>query len=84
MARAIALEAPLRPVAAGATSQLSLPRSRFGRRSIIPGFGLTFGFTLAWLSLIVLIPLSAVFIRAAGLGWSEFVATAFSERAWAA
>ena len=84
MARAIALEGPLRPVAAGATSQLSLPRPRFGRRSIIPGFGLTFGFTLAWLSLIVLIPLSAVFIRAAGLGWSEFVATAFSERAWAA
>ena len=41
---------------------------------LMPGFGLTFGFTLAWLCLIVLIPLSAVFIRTAGLGWSEFVA----------
>lgn len=54
------------------------------RKSIIPGFGLTMGFTLAWLSLIVLIPLSALFIRAAGLGWSEFLAVGFSERALAA
>ncbi|HEX8639765.1 MAG TPA: sulfate ABC transporter permease subunit CysT [Allosphingosinicella sp.] len=59
-------------------------RPRFRRRSIIPGFGLTFGFTLAWLCLIVLIPLSAVFVRTAGMGWSDFVATAFSERAIAA
>jgi sulfate transport system permease protein len=42
------------------------------------------GFTLAWLSLIVLIPLSALFIRAAGLGWSEFIAIGFSARAMAA
>lgn len=59
-----------------------LRRSR--RRSIIPGFGLTFGFSLVWLSLIVLIPLSAVFIRTAGMGWSEFVAVGLSERALAA
>jgi len=38
-------------------------------RSVIPGFGLTLGFTLLYLGLIVLIPLSATFIRAAGLGW---------------
>jgi sulfate transport system permease protein len=60
------------------------PRRRHGRGSIIPGFGLTMGFTLAWLSLIVLIPLSALFIRAAGLGLSEFLAVGFSERALAA
>jgi sulfate transport system permease protein len=42
------------------------------------------GFTLAWLSLIVLIPLSTVFIRAAGMGWSDFVAVGFSDRALAA
>jgi sulfate transport system permease protein len=54
------------------------------RRSIIPGFGLTMGFTLAWLSLIVLIPLSALFLRAAGLGWGQFLAVGFSERAMAA
>ena len=84
MAQAIALEAPLQPIAVSAPAQLRLRRPRFRRRSIIPGFGLTFGFTLAWLCLIVLIPLSAVFVRTAGMGWSDFVATAFSERAIAA
>ncbi|HEY0411738.1 MAG TPA: sulfate ABC transporter permease subunit CysT [Allosphingosinicella sp.] len=59
-------------------------RPFFGERSVLPGFGLTFGFTLAWLCLIVLIPLSAVFIRTAGLGWHEFLAVAFSRRAMAA
>ena len=59
-------------------------RHRRNRKSIIPGFGLTMGFTLAWLSLIVLIPLSALFLRAAGLGWSEFLAVGFSPRAMAA
>lgn len=42
------------------------------------------GLTLAWLSLIVLIPLSTVFIRAAGLGVSEFIEVGFSSRAIAA
>jgi len=59
-------------------------KRRRSRKSIIPGFGLTMGFTLAWLSLIVLIPLSALFLRTAGLGWSEFLAVGFSERAMAA
>jgi sulfate transport system permease protein len=36
---------------------------------VLPGFGLTFGFSMMYLSLIVLIPLAAVFIRSAGLGW---------------
>ena len=40
--------------------------------------------TLTMLSVIVLIPLSAVFIHAAGLGWSGFVDVAFSQRALAA
>ena len=57
---------------------------RKGRKSIIPGFGLTMGLTLAWLSLIVLIPLSTVFIRAAGMGPAEFLEVAFSDRAMAA
>jgi sulfate transport system permease protein len=44
------------------------------RRSapVLPGFGLTLGYTMVYLSLIVLIPLSAVFIRSMGLGWSHF------------
>ncbi|QYE35575.1 sulfate ABC transporter permease subunit CysT [Polymorphobacter sp. PAMC 29334] len=51
------------------------------RRSIIPGFGLTFGFTVFYLCIIVLIPLSAIFIKTAGLGWDEYVAVALSRRA---
>lgn len=42
--------------------------------SVIPGFGLTLGYTLLYLSLIVLIPLSATFIKAAHLTWPEFLA----------
>lgn len=67
------------------TPEFGLPRRpTFRKSSIIPGFGLTFGFTLAWLCLIVLIPLSAVFIKSAGMGWSDFVAIGFSGRALAA
>ena len=41
-------------------------------RRVLPGFGLTLGYTMVYLSLIVLIPLSAVFIRSLGLGWGHF------------
>ena len=40
--------------------------------SIIPGFGLTFGFSLAYLGLIVFVPLSTLFLNAAGIGWDKF------------
>jgi sulfate transport system permease protein len=43
-----------------------------GKARVLPGFCLTLGFTLLYLSLIVLIPLSAAFISAAELSWSEF------------
>src|SRR5579859_1953249 len=39
---------------------------------VLPGFGLTLGYTMVYLSLLVLIPLSAVFIRSLGLGWGHF------------
>jgi sulfate/thiosulfate transport system permease protein len=42
------------------------------RPSIIPGFGLTLGFSLAYLTLIILIPLAGLVWRTAGLGWSGF------------
>ena len=38
-------------------------------RGPLPGLGLTLGLSLSWLGLIVLIPLLALFIKAAGLGW---------------
>lgn len=42
------------------------------RRSVLPGFGPAMGYTLFYLSLIVLIPLSATFLKTASLGWQEF------------
>ncbi|MDP3288901.1 MAG: sulfate ABC transporter permease subunit CysT, partial [Methyloversatilis sp.] len=41
-------------------------------RRVLPGFNLTLGYTLFYLSVIVLIPLSAVFIKTAELGLAEF------------
>ena len=41
-------------------------------RRVLPGFGLSIGVTLSYLSLIVLMPLAAVFIKSAALGWTEF------------
>jgi sulfate transport system permease protein len=41
-------------------------------RRILPGFGLTMGITVTYLTLLVLIPLSAVFIRSSGMGWEAF------------
>jgi sulfate/thiosulfate transport system permease protein len=46
----------------------------------LPGFGITLGFTLAYLSLIVLIPLSAAFLKASGLGWEAFFRAVSSPR----
>jgi sulfate transport system permease protein len=62
----------------------ALPSGGRRRASVIPGFGLTFGITLAWLGLVVLIPLTTIFLRAAGLGWDGFVAVGLSPRAMAA
>ena len=42
------------------------------RTRVLPGFGLSLGFTLVYLSLVVLIPLSAVFIKAAGVSSADF------------
>ncbi len=46
--------------------------SRNRTRRILPGFGLSLGFTLTYLSLIVLVPLAAVFIKTAGMSLDEF------------
>jgi len=43
---------------------------RFKQPSVIPGFGLTLGFTLTYLTLIVLIPLAGLGVRSAARGWS--------------
>jgi sulfate/thiosulfate transport system permease protein len=53
-------------------------------RHVLPGFRLTLGFTLLYLSLIVLIPLSAAFVKTWTLTPAGFVAAAFSPRVLAA
>jgi sulfate transport system permease protein len=47
---------------------------------VLPGFGLSLGYTLVYLSLIVLIPLSAVFLRSAELSPSAFLETVTTPR----
>jgi sulfate transport system permease protein len=46
----------------------------------LPGFGLSLGYTVVYLSLLVLIPLSAVFLRSLGLGWGHFWHTVTAPR----
>ena len=53
---------------------------RFRQPSVIPGFGLTLGFSLAYLTLIILIPLTGLVWRSASLGWTEFFAIATDRR----
>ena len=53
------------------------------KKRILPGFGLTLGFTLLYLGLIVLLPLSATFLKASSLGLAEFWEVATSPRALA-
>jgi sulfate transport system permease protein len=45
---------------------------RFVKPSVLPGFGLALGFTVLYLSLIVLIPLAATFLKSATMGWDAF------------
>jgi sulfate transport system permease protein len=47
---------------------------------VLPGFGLTLGFTVLYLSLIVLIPLSTLFVKTGSLGWASFWSTVTDPR----
>lgn len=53
------------------------------RHRALPGFNLSLGYTLSWLSLIVLIPLSAAFIKTSALSWDQFWQVTTSPRVWA-
>ncbi|KVL39741.1 sulfate ABC transporter permease subunit CysT [Burkholderia sp. MSMB1835] len=52
----------------------------FRKPSALPGFGVTLGITVAYLSLVVLIPLAATFLKTATLSWSQFVTAVTSPR----
>ncbi len=47
---------------------------------VLPGFGLSLGYTLVYLSLVVLIPLAAVLLKTASLSWAEFWAVVSTPR----
>lgn len=49
-------------------------------RRVLPGFGLSLGFAVSYLGLIVLIPLAGVFLRASGMSWEEFWSIVTSSR----
>jgi sulfate transport system permease protein len=54
------------------------------QRQVLPGFGLSLGFAVTYLSLLVLIPLAACFAKAASLSWDRFLAAAWTPEARAA
>ena len=58
-----------------------MARTKF---NALPGFGPTMGFTLFYLSVVVLIPIAALFLRAAQLSWADFWKLATDPRAMAA
>ncbi len=53
-------------------------------RRVLPGFHLSLGYTLVYLSVLVLIPLAACFLKASSLSFEEFAAAVWTERARAA
>ena len=69
-----ALAAPLPGTAAAPSS------SRGGGRKVLPGFHLTLGYTVLYLSLIVLIPLAALVFKTFTLSWDQFWAAVASPR----
>ena len=54
------------------------------RREVLPGYRLSLGYATAYLGLVVLIPLAACFLRAAGLTRAQFLAAVWTDRAVAA
>jgi len=57
-----------------------LRKALLRRHTVLPGFDLALGMTLLYLSLIVLIPLSATFLKTATLSWTEFIDTVTTPR----
>jgi len=62
---------------AGAAAPVRLRRHRAG---VLPGFGLSLGYSVLYLGLLVLIPLAALPIRSASLGWEGFWSTVTAPR----
>ena len=63
---------PVMTVATVAPTQSGAPKRRRGPARVLPGFNITLGYTLFYLSIIVLIPLLALFLRSFTLTWPQF------------
>ena len=61
----------------------SLVQSRSSANRVIPGFGLSLGFTILYLGLIVLVPLSALFLKTFTMTWDAFWSAVTSPRVMA-
>jgi sulfate transport system permease protein len=78
------LTASTAPSGSGATTVApALPAMR-RRAGVLPGFRLSLGYTLTYLSLIVLIPLAGLAWKSGTVGWGTFVETVTAPRALAA
>ncbi|RNB88886.1 sulfate ABC transporter permease subunit CysT [Brevibacillus nitrificans] len=55
-------------------------RKSLRNRGFLPGFGMTMGYTIVYLSLLVLIPLSVLFLKATTMSWDHFVGTILDSR----
>lgn len=79
------IRSPEAAVEAGVISpSAELPRHRRAASNPLPGLNLTLGFTVFYLTIIVLLPLAALFLRAAHLSWTQLWELATNERAVAA
>src|ERR1700722_1480343 len=67
----------------GRPELMMIGKFRKSRSNAVPGFGLSLGFTLAYLSFIVLIPLCALVVQSTTLGWQYFYRAAASPRVMA-
>ncbi|MFI8713814.1 sulfate ABC transporter permease subunit CysT [Brevibacillus brevis] len=55
-------------------------RKSLHNRGFLPGFGMTMGYTIIYLSLLVLIPLSVLFLKASTMSWEQFIGTIMDTR----
>jgi sulfate transport system permease protein len=63
-----------------AAPAIAAPRRRGGRFTVLPGFGLSLGITVFYLALVVLVPLSATFLKTFTMSWEAFWAVVSAPR----
>jgi sulfate transport system permease protein len=66
------------------TSTSALPKLKWRTRGVLPGFSLTMGYTIFYLGLLVIVPLSALVLKTSALGPVQFWETVTNARALAA